>query len=198
MTGLLMTTLRLLRDERAMTLEEVESIERTLESLLPSVRRWLHRALGPRPDLDDATQDALFQIAKSLDSFEGASALETWAYRITTRVAYRYLRRRYSTVQGDTDECDELPANDASPETRALHRESVVRFRRCLDRLSPKRRMAFLLCAVERLPHAQAAEIESTSVETMRARLKRARADLREHMKQDPVLAPLVAEVADE
>jgi RNA polymerase sigma-70 factor (ECF subfamily) len=167
-----------------------DDLEATLTRLFPTVRRWLHRSLGDHPELDDATQDALFEIARSLSRFAGESSLETWSYRITTRVAYRYLKRR-SNRAAEPFELHVLPDLGVDPEARAGHRESIRRFQACLDELTPNRRMAFLLCAVERLPHVQAAEIEGISVETLRARLKRARAELADKMRADPFLASL-------
>ncbi len=61
-----------------------------LRALLPRVRGWLYRLLGGSADLDDATQDALAEIARFLPRFEGRSSLATAAHRITVRVAYRY------------------------------------------------------------------------------------------------------------
>ena len=40
--------------------------ERVLRALLPHCRRWLGRLLGPRADLDDATQDALIANLSAL------------------------------------------------------------------------------------------------------------------------------------
>ena len=42
-----------------------------LVALLPKVRRWLHRLLGPGAALDDVTQDALIEIARALPRFRG-------------------------------------------------------------------------------------------------------------------------------
>ncbi|MGE3542732.1 MAG: RNA polymerase sigma factor, partial [Kofleriaceae bacterium] len=64
-----------------------------LTALLPKVRRWVHRILGPSGLLDDVAQDALIEIAKALPSFRGDAAVDTFAYRITIRVATKALRR---------------------------------------------------------------------------------------------------------
>ena len=42
------------------------AIAALLGELVPRVRAWLYRLLGPRPDLDDATQEALTAIVLSL------------------------------------------------------------------------------------------------------------------------------------
>ena len=56
-----------------------DAVRETLRALLPHVRRWLYRLLGRSPDLDDATQEALAEIAAFLPRFEGRSKLETAA-----------------------------------------------------------------------------------------------------------------------
>lgn len=158
------------------------AVEAALHELLPGVRRLLHRLLGPRAELDDATQDALVAIAGALPRFEGRASLTTLAHRITLRTAYRYFRRRPETPLASVPP----PADDVDPEAVTASRRSLERLRRCLDKLPEKRRVAFVLCCVEGLTPTEAAALEDTSAVTMRSRLMRARQDVARLMKGDP------------
>lgn len=171
------------------------AIEAACAKALPTIRRLLFRLLGPRPEVDDATQDALLAFARALPRFEGRSSLATLAHRITVRVAYRYFRGgrppelALSLVAPAPDEVD--------PESVAASRETLRRLYRCLERLPEKRRVAFVLCCVEGMTPTDAAELEGTSAVTMRSRLMRARQEVARLMKGDPfVQAILTPEVA--
>lgn len=165
-------------------------LERALALLLPEVRRWLHRLIGPGADLDDATQDALIAIARALPRFEGRSSLRTFAYRITVRVAYRALEQRRARNQREASlELVAPPADELDPESRAVHREALRRLHRVLDRLPPKRRIAFVLCAIEGFEPSEAAEIAGTSSLLLRSRLFHARREIERRLAHDPYVS---------
>jgi RNA polymerase sigma-70 factor (ECF subfamily) len=153
------------------------------------VRRWTFRLVGPRADLDDVSQEALTEVARALRSFRGESSLSTFARKITVRVAYRHLRRTPPpspdlSVVGDEDAID--------LEERILGREALRRLYRCLDRLPRRRRIAFVLCAIEGFEPSQAAELEGITAVAMRSRLRHARAELGRMLRGDPFFGPLV------
>lgn len=159
-------------------------LEATLTALVPVVRKWMWRLLGPNDAYDDAVQDALVELAKALPRFEGRSSVTTFAHPVVVRTAYRYMRPQPRTSHTEVDRL----ASDDDPERRAAQRQQLERLHRVLGQLPEKQRVAFVLCAVERLSHAEAARIEEVSVETLRARLKRARAELARRLKADPEL----------
>lgn len=161
------------------------SLEEILRALAPRVRGWVYRHVGPGADLDDATQEALIQIAHALSSFEGRAKLSTYAHRVAIRAALRYRQRRPRTTELT------VVHDGRTPEELATHRESLRRLYAALDQLSPKLRVAYVLCEIERVSHVEAASIAEVDVEALKARLKRARARVREILADDPYLAPL-------
>jgi RNA polymerase sigma-70 factor, ECF subfamily len=168
--------------------DERAALERTLRALLPEVRRWLFRMLGPSPALDDATQDVLLALASALPQLADASKRSAFARTITTRVAYKYFARK--------DACARLaPEQHAHgaklPDAQLAEQRALVRLHRCMAKLPPKRRVAFVLCAVEGLSYAEAAAIAGTSEGSMRARHMHARKELMR------LLGPEAAEEAD-
>jgi RNA polymerase sigma-70 factor (ECF subfamily) len=121
--------------------------------------------------------------------WEGRAALPTFAHRITVRVAYKCFRKR--RLDAPIDLVRE-PVDGADPESRVSAREALRRLYRCLDKLPPKRRVAFALCAIEGLTPADAAELAGTLPGTMRARLMHARSEVERMLKHDPYLAGLL------
>jgi RNA polymerase sigma factor (sigma-70 family) len=168
------------------------ALEEVLHELLPNVRRWLARLLGPRDELDDAVQEALTQLALSLPSFAGRSSLATFAHRVTVRAAYRFFGRPTSVGL-------ELapPPEGPDPESRLAAREALRRLYRALDRLPPNRRVAFVLCAVEGMTPGEAAVVEGVSGEAMRSRLLHARDELGALLADDPYVAALAGRRRD-
>jgi RNA polymerase sigma-70 factor (ECF subfamily) len=165
-------------------------LERSLVALLPRVRQWLYRALGPHGALDDAAQDVLVELARALPKFEGRSSVETFAHRITTRVVYRYYGRRArrqarELVGVEAFEPDRIASPTRLPEALVAEREALIRLHRCLAKLPEKRRTAFVLCAIEGLEPHEAAALVGTSVGSMRARFMHARDELARLLNQD-------------
>ena len=166
----------------------------TLAELLPRVRAQLARLLGPGADLDDATQEALLAVYRSLDQFEGRARLTTFVHTITARVAYRYLeRRRQQRGVVVPLELAPPPLDEVDPESAAIAREVLRRLYRCLDRLPDNRRIAFLLVAVEGLAPEEAAEVEGCTVGALRSRLMHARREIARRMGNDPYASALLA-----
>ncbi|MBV8758571.1 MAG: RNA polymerase sigma factor [Deltaproteobacteria bacterium] len=177
----------------ARPLPDADATRDTLRALLPHVRRWLVRLLGRSPDLDDATQDALTEIARFLPRFEGRSKLETAAHKITVRVAYRYFRtRKEVALEAVPEPIDPETAADE----RLLAREALARLQRALRRLPAKRRMAFALCAIEGKTPTEAAELAGTTAVAMRCRLVWARREVARLLDKDPYLAPYLERAA--
>jgi RNA polymerase sigma-70 factor (ECF subfamily) len=162
-----------------------DAMRDALRELVPQVRGWLYRLLGRSSDLDDATQEALVEIARFLPRFEGRSSLATAAHRITVRVAYRYF--------GTTNETSlELVPELIDPEnleSQMMAREALTRLHRCLQRIPAKRRVAFVLCAIEGMTPTEAAHVAGTTALAMRCRLLYARREVARMLEHDPYLA---------
>jgi RNA polymerase sigma-70 factor, ECF subfamily len=162
-----------------------------LRALLPDVRRWIARYAGPRADLDDLVQEAMIELVVALERFRGDSSVRTYAHRIVLRTTARELSRRRTRAR-HLELVGEVEAETGThdPERALSSRRAIHALYAALEQLSEKRRNAFVLCAVERLSHEEAAAIEGTSVETLRARLKHARADLFARLREEPALSP--------
>ena len=180
----------LLASARAPSEEDVVARTRALvASVADDVRRWSFRYLGPRSDLDDAVQEALIAVFRSVPAFRGRSSFRTYAYRVAMREVVRFGKRAKR---------DPLPppaftlvevASAPEQEQRVLDRAMMASLYRCLESLTSERRRALVLVAVEGLSIEEAAELEGCSVRAMRARLTRGRATLVVRAQRDVLLA---------
>jgi RNA polymerase sigma-70 factor (ECF subfamily) len=169
-----------------------QSTEDQLVELVPAVRRWLYRLLGPGSDFDDAVQEALVEVARALPRFEGRSKLTTYAHPIVMRAGYKVIERRKKRRKEEGDAVLEHTAASDDPEDRAHRRAQLERLHRVLDQLPESQRGAFVLVNVERLSHEEAAELEGVSLETLRKRLTRARSELARRLAADPELVAML------
>ena len=156
-------------------------LERTLLQLMPGLRRRLYRMLGPAGPIDDALQDVLIELAQALPRLAQPAALEGFARTISVRVAYRYFRRRDSAPLDP----EQHAGGEPLPDHQLAERRALLRLHRCLAKLSPKRRTAFVLCAIEELEPHEAAALVGTSAGSMRARYMHARAELARYLRAE-------------
>jgi RNA polymerase sigma-70 factor (ECF subfamily) len=149
--------------------------------------------LGSAFDAEDAVQETMVRAWRSLDRFEGRSALKSWLYRIATNVCFDALagreRRARPMDLGPAQEplfenLAELPEVTwitplPTPDELAEQRESLrLAFVAALQHLPPKQRAALILCEVLKWQASEAAELLETSVASVNSALQRARATL--------------------
>ena len=143
-------------------------MERLLDELMPMVGRVCGAvALA---DGEDAAQEAMTAIFRSIGSLRDAAALRSWARTIATREAVRLARRRRRSVPLDAVEAV-LPA----PGDPLLGAD----LRDLLRRLTPEQRAVLVLRDLEGLSEAAAAAVLRVPEGTVKSRLSRARAAFR-------------------
>lgn len=140
----------------------------------------LTRLLGPVPEREDLVQQVFVDVYRALAGFRGEAALATFLYRIATRAAYDHLsRKRRRRTAAELDEsCDELAADEPSPAERAQRRRELERAFELLGRLTPKKRIAFVLVVVEGMSLREAAEVVGATPDAVKQRVLHARREI--------------------
>jgi RNA polymerase sigma-70 factor (ECF subfamily) len=135
--------------------------------------------VGPGPDREDVLQQVFLELHRALPRFRGDSTLSTFLYRIAVNVAYDHLRRR-ARRSGDHDPAalDALLDGSPTPEDRARRRQELAQIFALLEHIKPKKRIAFVLVAVEGLSLAEAAELIGANPDTVKQRVLHARREL--------------------
>jgi RNA polymerase sigma-70 factor, ECF subfamily len=148
------------------------ALEDLFAELWPTVHKHIAFVLGFGPFVDDAVQEAMLQIHRSLPRFRGEASLATWALKIATRTAIRYARReRRYRPELDVD------VSSVAPDDTAAGAELVL-LARTLRELHPKKRVAFVLMAILDCSAIEAAEVLGTNANTAASRFRHARAEL--------------------
>jgi RNA polymerase sigma-70 factor, ECF subfamily len=172
-----------------------------LEQHRRELTAYCYRMLGSPFEAEDAVQDTLLRAWRSIDRFEGRSALRSWLYRIATNVCLDMLsgreRRARPMDLGPAREpvmssLNTLPevtwiepvpdtaiAGEGDPADVAMSRETIrLAFVAALQHLPPRQRAALILCEVLRWKASEVAELLDTSVASVNSALQRARATL--------------------
>ena len=134
-----------------------------------------------RATIEDAAQDTFLHVFRRLGTFDerGAARLSTWILTIAARRAIDELRRRRPALLPELDRAGEARADE-----RAVRRELAQAIEAALHELSPELRAAFLLREYHGLEYAEIAGALDIDLGTVKSRLSRARAALRERLAE--------------
>lgn len=168
-----------------------EALDRFFRDNARTVERVLGRLVGPTPDLEDLVQMTFVEAIRSFPSYRGEASMSSWLTRIGIHVAYHHLRRgvrRFVPLEA-------LPASEeqvspaTSPDVELDSRRVAARLHETLDKIKPKKRIAFLLYAIEGHSVEEIAAFTGASRTAVKSRLFFARRELQALVQQDPVLA---------
>ncbi|NAZ84452.1 RNA polymerase sigma factor SigE [Kineococcus sp. R8] len=147
------------------------------------VYRLAYRLTGNRHDAEDLTQEVFVRVFRSLSSYQPGT-FEGWLHRITTNLFLDQVRRkqriRFDALAEDAD--DRLPSTDMGPERAYEHRNLDDDVQRALDALPPDFRAVVVLCDIEGLSYEEIAATLGVKLGTVRSRIHRGRAQLRESL----------------
>ena len=142
------------------------------------------RHIGHPDDAEDIAQQAFVEAAASMARFRGESQLSTWLYGIAMNLVRNYLSRaphRVHRIEND-EALEGLPDNSDALDEKLDRRRAIARLTEELSALAPEMREVLLLVAVDQLSYEEAATMLAIPVGTVRSRVSRARATLKERM----------------
>jgi RNA polymerase sigma factor (sigma-70 family) len=147
------------------------------------VYRLAYRLTGNQHDAEDLTQEVFVRVFRSLSSYTPGT-FEGWLHRITTNLfldqARRKQRIRFDALPDDG--ADRLPGREAGPELAWEHNNLDYDVQAALDALPPDFRAAVVLCDIEGLSYEEIAATLDVKLGTVRSRIHRGRALLREEL----------------
>jgi len=160
-----------------------------------------YRIMNDADAAADVCQEAFLSAFRGIRGLRGSS-FKSWLLRIVTNACYdqlRYQRRRPAMsleqevsemLDGDTDHSSLLLDPQASPEEVAMQGELNALLQQGIATLSPDQRVVVVLSDVQGFDYQEIAEITGVSLGTVKSRLSRARARLRDFLMTRPELLP--------
>jgi RNA polymerase sigma-70 factor (ECF subfamily) len=178
------------RDERAFNALVREYEARVFGLLL--------RMMGDRPEAEDLSQEVFVQVFKAIGSFRGESKLSTWIYRIAINLCKnrnKYLRVRHARDQAELETIDErgtlgeakrAPVGQVDPPDDMLAGRQIERIvQNAILELEPAFRECLVLRDVEDLRYDEIGAITGLAEGTVKSRIHRARAMLKEIVERE-------------
>jgi RNA polymerase sigma-70 factor (ECF subfamily) len=143
-------------------------------------------------EAEDVVQEAYVRAFISLDQFRGESSLATWLSRIVLNEALGRLRRHRPIVDLGTIENQTalqaqiipFPTPQLDPERTVAQREIQRLVEQAIDDLPEAFRIVLVARIIEDMSVEETAELFGLRAETVKTRLHRARALLRQALKQ--------------
>ena len=143
------------------------------------------RMLGNRAEAEDVAQEAFVRAHRALGAFRGDAKLSTWLYAITSRLCLNRLAsgERRMARQGE-DALLRLSDAGPRPDAALERRELETALGRAIAELPEDRRIVVVLRDIEGLSYEEIAQVLELELGTVRSRLHRARAELKEKLER--------------
>jgi RNA polymerase sigma-70 factor, ECF subfamily len=148
------------------------------------VYRLAYRLTGNRHDAEDLTQEVFVRVFRSLSSYTPGT-FEGWLHRITTNLFLDMARRRQRIrFEGLGEESEaRLDGGEPTPAQAFDDRHLDDDIQAALKALAPEYRAAVILCDIEGLSYEEIADTLGIKLGTVRSRIHRGRAQLREALE---------------
>ncbi|MGI4787890.1 MAG: sigma-70 family RNA polymerase sigma factor [Janthinobacterium lividum] len=180
--------------EKGLSEDDVDLFARLLAAHQDKLYRVAYRMAGHHEDAQDLLQDALLEAYRSFKKFQRGSYFDKWLYRIMTNTFID--RQRHRKRVGPIESLDApIPGTDEGagigrdipdwadePSRRVLEDKFEEPVQKALDALPPEFRMVLILSDVEEFSYEEISEMMETPIGTVRSRLHRARAIMRQKL----------------
>ncbi len=146
-----------------------------------------YRMLNNSEDAIEQAQETFIKAFKYIKAFKGNCTVSTWLYRIATNVCLDFLRKHKNkkdiSLEQKTFEDlkveDRLISNSPGPEKLAEINAQRRAINDALAKMNEKNRLMIILRDVNGFSYEEIADILQSPVGTVKSRISRARAELR-------------------
>ena len=173
---------------------DVHAFEELVEQYQQGIINHAYSMFLNREDAFDMAQETFIKAFNAIASFNRQSSFKTWLFRIATNVCLDELRRRKrraATVSLTAEEDGDSPGvqidvADASADPAEAAQQAFLRhaIEKAIGELDTEYRTAIVLREIEGMDYNEIAKTMGCSLGTVKSRISRARAQLREKLMQ--------------
>jgi RNA polymerase sigma-70 factor, ECF subfamily len=163
-----------------------------------------YRIMGDADSASDATQDGFIKAFHKIGQYRGGS-FKAWLLRITTNTCYDMLRAHKRRPTSSLEKEDEDPEHDSRlldtterPEAYVMRQELAEVLQAAIEKLPADQRIALVLSDIEGLDYQEIADSTGAALGTVKSRLSRARAHLRDLLLAQKELLPAQYRLMDD
>jgi len=171
-----------------------EAFEQLMAPLEQLVWRVCWHYTGNREAAEDCGQEAMIRIWRNLERYRGECALESWVYRIAANCCMDWLRKKKRDQSVSMEPLKEQGFDPADPnpgtEEQVVAADEHRRLREAIALLPEDQREALVMTQLERIPYEEAAEKLGVSEGTVKSRVNRAKAKLKEILTEGELSPP--------
>ena len=144
-------------------------------------------------DAAELTQDTFVKVLENINSFRGKSSFYTWLFRVAVNHTLNYCKRRFKlspvSLDAENDQFEDskvklaavLAAPDGlDPTVVAQQKELSQIVVNLIGQLRQEYRVVLVLRDIEQMTYVEIAEVLQIETGTVKSRLSRARANLRQ------------------
>lgn len=168
-----------------------DTFERVVRPHLDRLYRLAWRLTGSKPEAEDLFQEVLLRAFAGLDDLVAIDEPGSWLAKIMYNLFIddkrRFARTRLRFVEEGQLAGDGIAglAGPGSPDYDQSRHETIVRLQNALEQLSNEHRVVVLMHDTEGYKITEIQEITGIAAGTVKSRLHRARARLRELLEAD-------------
>lgn len=173
-----------------------DAVDRAIALLQQTVFSFSMKVCGHREDAEDTAQETLIRMAPQLPNFENSRALAVWLYKVArsrclmSRRRSKFAPKQHISLDDVLPEREDLEsllvADHPGPEQQLLRRENHAELRKAVLRVPADYRQILVMHDMEELSTGEIAGITGLREGTVRVRLHRARAFLRNELAAKP------------
>ena len=175
-----------------------EGDERAYRELVQRFQRPVYsvaiRMLRSAEDAEDVTQETFVRVFRALDRYDLSRSFEAWLFTITTRLAIDLMRRRrvrpVSLSRQDPESGEEHTIDivdpGLGPDETTSHAEEERHAKDLIDSLPAHYRIVVMLRHQQDLSYEEISESLHLPLGTVKARIHRARALLKNRLQGPP------------
>ena len=148
------------------------------------------KMLGGEADAEDIAQQVFVRVWQSRARYNPSAKFTTWLLTITRNLVFNEMRRRrrsrlvpFEIDDGEHPVREHPDHRTPSASDQALETELQEAIAHAIKSLPEAQRMAVVLRRYEEMPYEEIAQVLGTTVPSVKSLLFRARADLKERLK---------------
>ena len=170
---------------------DLEAFETLIKSYEKLIYNAAYRMLGNAHDAEDASQEVILKVYRSLSSCNSAGAFKSWLFRIINNTCIDEIRKRKgkSTISIDADYSDvdshsenPLLKDNNTPESEFLRADLSKNIQIAIDSLPPDYKGAIVMRDINGLSYDEIADALNINIGTVKSRIARGRKKLRDEL----------------
>jgi len=167
---------------------DVAAFEMLVLKYQQNIFHLIYHLTNGSEQVEDLAQDVFLKAFKAIKGFRGESCFYTWLYRIAVNTCRNFIKfqrkhQSYDTADDTPTELDDIRFHPQDPVHNLETKELFCEIDRAISSLSPEYRTVIILRDVKELSYDEISQVLGCPIGTVRSRLFRARADLKNKLK---------------